>query len=456
MKKKILFFSFLVLIIIAGFVLFFVFKNKTVSTIYLDINPSIKIELTRDEKIKKITPLNDDAKKVVNNSLINKSLEYALKTITYKIIENDFIENNSVVVLLYSTGTIKNENIQNTIKKEFTEKNFFAQIIVVDSISSEDEELAKKYNITPSKAAYINSILKENEKINVEYLKEKSVKELEDTKEKEIYCTEEYFLDGDHCFKEIRRENAIMAEVCPSGYFEYNNICYEESPAILSDNLICRSEFSLKDNNCVREIVSDAIPLKYSCKSGELMSRRDVGLVHNGENGDYVCVDKSKAKAPVLRCLTINHTMIDGKCYVGPAPTINGGCPNNDKLVKGGCYSLDDGDQWVCTDGRIYEKSKNSVPKYCPETVKYTNPTVLEYKCEGEETLNNNKCIRTEIEPPENEKSCSNGFTLVDNNRCINKNKTVAKQDGYKCKVDNSKLKGNICVIYDIIEAFHG
>ena len=56
-------------------------------------------------------------------------------------------------------------------KKMFTkEKRFYAyfskddigaEIIVINKINKEDIKLAKKYNINPAKAAYINSIVKD-------------------------------------------------------------------------------------------------------------------------------------------------------------------------------------------------------------------------------------------------------------------------------------------------------
>ena len=145
--------------------------------------------------------------------------------------------------------------------------------------------------------------------------------------------------------------------------------------------------------------------------------------------------------------------MMNGKCYNGPAPTINGGCPNGDSLVNGGCYSLDSFDQYVCPNGSIYHKSQNSVPEYCPETIKTTKPVVSEYKCEGNAELNGTKCIIKESYDAERERTCKEGFTLVDNQMCINENNIKEYIEGYRCDKENTRLEDNICVILDIKEA---
>lgn len=52
----------------------------------------------------------------------------------------------------------------------------------------EDEKLAKEYNVSPAKIAYIKTIVKENEGINVEDLANKSVSEINETKITGKYC----------------------------------------------------------------------------------------------------------------------------------------------------------------------------------------------------------------------------------------------------------------------------
>ena len=138
------------------------------------------------------------------------------------------------------------------------------------------------------------------------------------------------------------------------------------------------------------------------------------------------------------------------KCY-GPKPTINGGCLNGDKLINGGCVDMNsyyDAD-WICQiEGKIqYVKAGEK----CYKETK-TKPT--SYYCDGNGILNGTKCEIQEIEDARKERTCPNGTIPIDDgSRCLNLNKTVAKESGFICEGENSRLKGNMCVIYEMIEA---
>lgn len=50
------------------------------------------------------------------------------------------------------------------------------------------------------------------------------------------------------------------------------------------------------------------------------------------------------------------------------------------------------------------------------------------------------------------ERLCSNGYILEDN-QCVNYSKEVAKEQGLKCDKENTKLKGDYCITYEIVDA---
>ena len=65
MKKKIILIPILAIIILVIALLgYFIWDNRTTSIITLDINPSIKIKLNKNNEVKKIIPINKDAKKI--------------------------------------------------------------------------------------------------------------------------------------------------------------------------------------------------------------------------------------------------------------------------------------------------------------------------------------------------------------------------------------------------------
>jgi len=435
MKKKIIIpIGIVALFLVIGFIIFD--NNKIVSTITLDINPSIEINLTRNEKVKSVVALNEDAKEIVNGNLKGKSIDDTLKQITDNLIEKGYVaEENFLEIILYSEGDISNKELETKLKETLEKKKIDSNITTIEKVSKEDEELAKKYDVSPAKISYIKSIIKDNENINIEDLSNKSVSELNETKATGKYCDKGYTLEGDWCLKEKERISATSSEVCPRGYAEHEGKCYEEIEGIEGNNYTCGEEFKLSNDKCIREQVYDAIG---KCDSG------------NYDQG--YCVEKEYIGEPTEYCRLTPATdiLMDHKCY-GPKPTINGGCANNDKIINGKCVDLDsyyDAD-WICQiEGKIqYVKAGEK----CYKETK-TKPT--SYYCDGNDILNGTKCETHEIEDARKERTCPNGTIPIDDGgRCLNLNKTVAKESGFICENENSRLEGNMCVIYEMIEA---
>lgn len=458
MKKKIIIPIIICLIIVIGIIGFIVWNNnRVVSTITLDINPSIEINLKRNNKVKRIVALNDAAKSIITKEYNNKTLDESFDLLVKNLVDKGFVEDHDIDIIIYSEGKIKNKDVIAKVDLSFEKKGIHTDVIVIDKVTKEDKELAKKYKISPAKVSYINSITKENGNINKDLLADKSVKELNDMKRTGNYCDVGYILDNDKCLKEINRVNASVGKICPGGYDEYNGICYQVGGFRSTGEYKCSDNKELSGNECIETTVRNAVP-EYSCSKGELMKKGDVDPIGSSVPNETVyCVDKSTGKPPKLRCLNNSgHIMIDGKCYNGPAPTINGGCPNGDLLRNGSCYSKDNEDQYQCPNGNIYEKSKGTYVDLCPDTLTYTKPTINGYRCDDERAqLNNDKCVLVEKSEAEEIYECEEGFTLIGNDKCLNYNNTTPKENGFVCEGENTRAKGNMCIIYEVVEAKH-
>lgn len=456
MKKKIIISIIGYLILVIGIIGFIFWNNRTVSTITLDINPSIEINLDKNDKVKSVIALNEDAKGIIGKDLKGKSLDNTFDLLITNLIDKGFIEDNYVDVIVYSNGKLSSEDIGEKVEFSFGKKEVHAEIIVIDKITKKDEELAKKYNVSPTKIVYIKSILEENVSINIEDFANKSASELKETKETGKYCEEGYTLEGDWCLKEKERVSATSGEVCPSGYLEYNGKCYEEVGSIDSDNYICGEEFKLSNDKCIREITNNAIPSKYSCTSGTAKSRLEAGITSAdaGDANDIVCVDASNATHPMSPCEVndgTEFTVSGGKCYWHKAPVIESGCPGK---IRIGSFCWDDASNILICVGARDGKQYSSRTEFCEGSIKYKNPIVTEYKCENNSyKLTGNKCVLEEIEDARKERICPSGYTLVNNDRCINYNETASKESGFICEGENTRLKGNRCIIYEIVKA---
>lgn len=439
--------------LLLGCILYFVlFRSKVVTTITLDINPSIELGLDKNNSVIKAKALNEDAKSIVNKELLNKSLNDALNDIKDNLVKEGYAEDR-MVILAYSEGEYDSEEFKNKLANVF--RDLDCDILTIDNISSDDIKYAKKNGISPAKAAYINSI--SNEKtIDSDMLVNKDIEELKETKETGFYCEDGFSLEGGNCVKIISKKAALVGERCPNGYTESNGHCYKNTAVIDTDELRCNEPLTLKDNNCVGTVEVQAIP-NFKCEKGTLITRYGAANRDFRESGDpdqMVCEDRSEAVAPTLRCLKGPHIMIDGSCYVGPAPLINGGCPGSDKPVNGGCYSKDPGDQWQCPNGDIYEKSKDTYIDLCPDTFKYTIATG-NYECQEGYKLVGNKCSTDISEKAIRVRKCPEGYYKTENDECINYSDEKSKENGPYCEGERERLEGNECVTFEMKEAFH-
>ena len=432
MKKKFIITILICLLLVIGIGGFIIWNNRTVSTVTLDINPSIEINLDKNDKVKSIVALNDDAKDILNDNLKGKTIDKTLNLIIDRLIEKRYADKDYLLeIVLYSEGNISNKELENKLKENLEKKKISSNIITIDKISKEDKELAKKYNISPAKVSYIKTIIQDNENINLEDLANKSVSELKETKETGKYCEKGYILEGDLCLKEKEIVSATRGEVCPRGYSEYEGKCYEEIKAIENNNYICNEGFKLVDNKCIMNEVTDAF------------GKCDSGTFDNG-----YCVKKELIGNAEEYCRLTPSTdiLMNHKCY-GPKPTINGGCLNGDKLMNGGCVDMNSyyESDYRCKSGDLESNHK------CYKTVKKSPDS---YYCEENAKLEGTKCVINRTEEPLKEMSCPNGTIPIDDgNRCLNLNKIATKESGFVCEGENTRLKGNQCIIYEMIEA---
>ena len=456
MKKKIIIFIIVCLIILIGAIGFVFWNNRVVSTITLDINPSIEIVLNKEGKVAKVIALNNDSKDIISKDLKRKSLDDALDIIANNIIEKGYVDEDHIEIIIYSNGNVNSNDVEFKIKDSFSKRQVGVQAIVISNVTKEDEKLAKEYNVSPAKIAYVKSIIQDNENITIDNLADRTIRELDETKSTGFYCDKDYDLEGSVCIKEIKRFKAKYDIMCPNGYSEYEGKCYEDTMVIDKDEWRCNEPLKYDGEKCTYTEVIDVKP-QYECEIGELHKKGDLFLIGGIKNAEkYYCVDKSTGKKPTMRCLNNkNHIMINGKCYNGPAPVINGGCPNGDVKRNGGCYSLDNEDQWECPDGNIYMRSRETVPELCPDTFTYRAPKIVGYSCPDGYNQDNKKCTLTRNEEAFREKDCPSGYTLVEDRMCLNKNKTTKKISGYYCEEERAALVDTECIIYDEKEAYH-
>ena len=439
-KKKILIpiISALLILLVIGIIVFNM--NKTTTKITLDINPSIELLLHKD-KVKKVVPLNEDAKKVIPNKLEGKTFTNALDIITEKLIENEFIRDNEVTIILYSEGELSSKKVEEKVLSSFINQDIKTEVITISKLTKEDKTLAKKYNITPAKAAYINKV-KKGKNIDPKYLVDKSIMELKETKNNGFYCDVGYKLEGSRCLKEVGREKPVDGEICPQGSNEHNGVCYKQIEPIFSKELVC-FEGVLKDGKCIRKEEHNATG---ECANGEYRSEEEV------------CIEKEYTGDAYQYCrITPGEDLLyNGRC-LGRKPTINGGCLGSDQVINGWCYDTSPTSgyeaEWVCPDGTFLSNADGTLlneDKKCYTEKKVKN---VVYKCEEGFKLEGNKCTQVQKSNPEPKISCPEGYTLTEERNCLNLNKPMDKVGGKVCSNEHARYENNTCVIYEEVEA---
>ncbi len=451
MNKKIIIIGLTLLLF--GICSFILWDNRVVSTITLEINPSIEIRLNKSDKVINVVPLNEDAKEVIKGNFLGKNLDTVLEVITDNVIANGYVAEDEIPILLYSTGHIDSGVVTDNLTKKFEDKQIHATITIIEEVTKEDRELANKYNLSVVKAAYINEILQNNANLNVENLTNKQIRELRETKRTGKYCDKDYTLEGDFCLKETGRIAASRGDICPNGYYEYENKCYEETNSIDSEKYGCPEGFTLtNDNKCTGVEKIDATP-NFKCETGELIQRGHIRIPSFRDVGDwneYLCEDKSSATYPTERCYQQEHAIINGKCAMGPKPLLPTptGCEGNDINYNGGCYDPNPSEPYICPNGDRYDTNT----ELCPDTFTYTK-AIGNYTCKEGYTVSGSMCTKKRIEDATHKKICPSGYTLVNQDRCINKTKTTDHIEGNLCDEKDSRLSGNECILYEIIDA---
>ena len=189
MKKKIIIGVSVLVVIIIGIITFLLLNKKEkvkkpiekfddviVYTITLDINPSIKIELNKDKKVINVTALNDDAKEVINEDFKEKTFEEEIELLSINLNNKHLLEDATIIVTIENMDETEVKNILN---KSFETKSVTYDLLV-PQVTESAKEIASKYNISEGKAAYLESIINENPKLNIEDITSSSVKEIDD------------------------------------------------------------------------------------------------------------------------------------------------------------------------------------------------------------------------------------------------------------------------------------
>jgi len=159
--------------------------GKAVSTVLLEVNPSIEMEVDRDADVVEVNALNADAEKVLSGmKLKGMDADTAATAIIGSLLKHGYIDElaNSILVSVEDADTVRGERLQAEITEEINEilgaTSVNAAILAQYIEEDEADALAKQYDISNGKAALIKKITEVNNTYEMKDLAKLSVNEL--------------------------------------------------------------------------------------------------------------------------------------------------------------------------------------------------------------------------------------------------------------------------------------
>lgn len=168
-------------------------RNEIVSVLTMDINPSIELNLNKDNEIVNVKALNEDSKKLLENKNFKwNTLEEGMTIIIDLLKDNNYLneEKNTILINVKSENSELSNIVENSVEKITKEKEIVTDIVMLAVEETEElKELAEQNNITISKAYYIEEQIKDEEGLTFEDLKDTSINDIktkvEDYKEEQ-------------------------------------------------------------------------------------------------------------------------------------------------------------------------------------------------------------------------------------------------------------------------------
>lgn len=179
----------LCLVLVGGIGGFFGYQNYYAvdSIVAFDVNPSIQLEVNKEEKVLSAEPLNADASKILFDMDLNGTdLNVATNAIIGSMLRNGYLSDiaNSILITVENGDDEKAAALQEQLVSEINQilgSNNIEGSILSQTLSTNNSDLQQKaatYNISTGKASLIEEILDTNSQYTFEQLSSLSIQEL--------------------------------------------------------------------------------------------------------------------------------------------------------------------------------------------------------------------------------------------------------------------------------------
>lgn len=156
------------------------------STVSLDVNPSVEIQLNRKDQVLEVTPLNEDGKKVIGDMDFSGSdLDVTVNALIGSMVQNGYLSElaNSILISVDNDDAQRSAELQEQLTQEINsllQTNSFSGAVLSQTVSDDSalRDQAEQYGITLGKAQLIQQITAENSRYTFGDLVPLSINEL--------------------------------------------------------------------------------------------------------------------------------------------------------------------------------------------------------------------------------------------------------------------------------------
>ena len=185
----------LALVLLGGGGAFYQQAYAVASVVSLDVNPSIELKVSRNERVLTCTALNEDAKAVLADmdngaDLKGAKLDVAVNAIVGSLVRNGYLSSisSAIMISVEDKDTVRAEKLQReltdtvdgVLQTSASKASVLTQTLTQDT---ELEQQAMENSISTGKAALVNRVLALNPALTFDSLAKLSVEELKDLAE---------------------------------------------------------------------------------------------------------------------------------------------------------------------------------------------------------------------------------------------------------------------------------
>ena len=161
-------------------------RFSVASTVSLDVNPSIEIQVNEKEHVLKVDPKNEDGRKVVGDmDFSGSSLDVTVNALIGSMLRNGYLNENanSILVSVDSSDEAKGSALRDRLAGEINsllQTDSFSGAVLSQTVAADDslQQLANEYGISLGKAQLIQELTAQNPTYTFNALAGLSINEL--------------------------------------------------------------------------------------------------------------------------------------------------------------------------------------------------------------------------------------------------------------------------------------